>query len=738
MTDIQDDDDPFGDKAWQAEQRRKRGRGALLDAEEFEFVGPADKPPGGGSGGGGGGGGGDDDAGDDDEDDAGGEGGPGEPSYDVVRMPRLMGKTCRMVPISMPDDAPITPLGKMGRTYFYLTPLGELVSLQDSEHGQAHIEALWAPQINQLHRAFPQFNQQRQFKGFQAQYARAAMMGACGLKGIFDAHEKVRGLGCWQGDDGELIQHLGDKILVCAPGKPATEHRPGEIGGYVYPGRPPMIAPKAGGRTDCHTIYDRLKRWNWARGEVDARLLLGQQGSTVLGAALEWRPMGFITGDAATGKSTLQRLMRGMLPRRLIATVDASEAALRGLLGQDSVGVSFDEIEADALNDKAQQVMRLARTAASGDDAHRSSASQDIRSFTLRGSFLFSAIIPPSMRQADQQRFTFFRLQPLTKGAKMETLSPPEMKDLGSGLVGRITEAWPRWQRTLDAFSNKLQEGGHAQRGALQFGTLLAAAHVMLEDGEPTEAELEKWCGQLKRETLFEYENSEPSWLQCWRHLMSAQPEVWRGDGFPTVAEMVRKYLVAAGAEQGEDERKKIHDKLTRAGLAIVRQRGTQRVFLAVPPRHQAIAGIFAGSDFQKRGGEGAWTIPLRNAPKVESGIGTSNRENNRGILHVDKVPRLERQKCTLYWLDGQAEISGQWTPIFDRLSTEEDIDAPSELSDRVATFRSHLEACSMKGEAETIWARSAPLRTALVEQDGPDGAAEIEALFNETWSRLP
>lgn len=645
------------------EAKTARGRAAILDtAEDWTSTKPPLEDP---------------IAEGADGDAGGGPPGDDEPLFDYVKMPRFFGKIVRSVPISMPDEAPITCLGKNGRVYSYLTPQGQLVELTDAEHGQAHIESLWAPEIGLLHKAFPQFDQQRKFKGFQAQYARAAMMAACALKPIFDAHAKVRGLGCWKDEDGHLVQHLGDVVLVAG-----KENKPGEIGPYVYPGSSPVVRPDpTEGREACAEIYRRLQGWNHARGEVDARLLLGFLGSAVLGAAIEWRPMTFITGDKSTGKSTLQRMIRALLVGRMVGTVDASEAALRGLIGQDSKAISFDEIEADATNDKAQQVMKLARTAASGDDAYRSSQSQTIKSFTLRGSFIFSAIIPPSMRQADMARFTFFRMQPLTKGMKPPVLNDVELRKLGARLVGRITGQWTRWEATLAAFSEALQAQGHEHRGALQFGTLLASAHMMLEDAEPDAADLTTWCALLKREGLFEYENSTPSWLQAWQHLMSAQPDAWRNEGSPTVAEMVRRYLDhknVAGVSNSKDERAlatAIHDKLGRAGLAVTFERETGRACLAIPPRHRAIAAIYKGSDFQANGGDGAWNIPLVSAPMVIGGDGSTDRRLNRGVqLKAEKVPRLGRHmRCTRYWLDGQADIGGVWTPIFERYFNDDE-----------------------------------------------------------------
>lgn len=710
MSDVQDDD-PFGDKAFLEEQRQRRlaGRSALLQgAEDFEDDEPGDDGAGGDAGDDAGGGGGDD-------------GDEGEPKFDHVRIPRLFGTVIRYVAIGMPLDAPVTCLGKMGRTFFYLTPKGELVSLQDSEHGQAHIQGLWSPETDALDQAFPQFDQQRRFKGFQAQYARAAMMKACGKKPLFDPHEKVRGLGCWRTDDDQLVQHLGDRILIGS-----AEHAPGEIGGYVYPGRPPLLPPKAGGKADCEAIYQRFQLWNFERGEVDARLLLGQLAAGVLGAAIEWRPMAFLTGDAGTGKSTLQRLARALLPKRIISTVDASEAALRALLGQDALMVSFDEIEADAHNDRAQGVMKLARTSASGDDAHRSGQDQVARSFTLRGSFLFSAIVPPAMLQQDMQRFAFLRLKTLKKGAKLPALTSAELRELGQGLVGRITGGWARWERTLHAFFVALQERRHEHRGAMQFGTMLAAAHLLLEDGDPTEADLERWCEPLHRDKLFEYENSAPAWLTIWRTILSSSPDVWRAIGSPTVAQQIKAYYVAASAQDGQDEQRKIRQRLNQVGLTLVRQQKSNRLFLAVAPKHQALAALFRGTQFEAKSGEGPWNIPLRGAPKLEEG----------GVMKVENVPAFGRQKAPHFWLEGTYEHAGERVPLFDPDEDNYELAPPQDLAGRLEIYSARIRAANSQAELLKLRDQADDLRFEASEQ-APELMAAADQAFNERWTEL-
>lgn len=648
-------DDPHGDRAW-LEERRRRGRGAILeDADDWTPVLRPDEPP----------------ASDPDDDEpppAGGRGRgkppPGPKVHDVLKIPRIdaSGHTV-WVPNTCPDDMPVTPLGVQGGIFWFLNPHGELIPMEAGKFGQSHIMGLFAPEIAYLNRTWPQFNAQGGWRGFQAQYAAAALMEACARKGVFDARDRVRGLGCWKGANGELIQHLGDVVLVGD-----REHKPGEIDGYVYPGRPRVPRPTPGGRAQVEGVYQLLQTWKWARGELDARLLLGFIGCSILGAALAWRPMTFITGDAGYGKSELMTRIKAMLPGRLVSTVDASPAALRQIINQDAVGVLFDEIEADALTDQAQQVLKLARVAASGGTTYRGGKDHSAAEFTLRGCFGFSAIVPPSMRNQDMQRLAFLRLVKKPTG-RLDDLTPAAAQELGCAMAGRIAAGWSRWDRTLAAYREALIGYGHDQRSSAQFGALLAAADLMLHDAEPDSDSLDIWARQLKRDTLFEYESNTPAWLTAWRTILQAQPEVWRADGFPTVAEIVRKYVIAKHGDpkdrsvQPNPERElNLQAKLNRAGLAVVGQRRSTRLFLAIPPKHQAIAQIFAGSDFQARGGEGAWTIALRNAPKLEP--------DGTGVYRIEKVPRLERQRCTLYALD--AVFDGE--PIFELYPPDDDL----------------------------------------------------------------
>lgn len=660
-------EDPHGDRAWQEEQRLKkigRGREAILGSFEYseEF--------------GAGGGSGPEEVGGDDDDDRGGGGGDGggadeapDRRYHGIRFQKInkegLPYWSGIGPVG--DDCPVTPLGRDGKVFFFLTPGGQLVSYEDGKFGQAHITGLFAGKaFDWLIREFPAFNQGGTLTGFKANLAQIALFSACEAHGVFDPREKVRGLGCWKGSNGELIQHLGDEVWIDGE-EGRTKHKPGMIGDHVYPGRPAVPRPLPDGQKAAREVFMDFRTWNWLRGDLDARLLLGWMACAIMGAALDWRPMIFMIGDAGSGKSSVQERIKKLMGPRVASTVDATPAALRQIVGHDSTAVNFDEIEADANNTQGTDVMKVARVAASGGTTYRGGKDHNASEFTLRGCFAFSAILPPSMRAQDMQRMAFLRLGPLKAGGRMAEFTDAELKEKGQLIAGRIAEGWPRWAETLRAYEDGMQRIQHNQRGAKQFGTLLAAADLLLHDDVPEADVVDGLVKGLERNELYEYENSDPTWLKAFRHIIAAQPEAWRHKGGGSVAEVIRDFM----NHLSEDDRRKEQRKLNLAGLAVTRDRKHGHYWLAVPGTHQQISAMFRNTDWQANGGEGNWTNSLRGGDKYdpERDVGGSRYEEDKcpGVYRVENVPQLDGLKCTHIRLSAQVMLSGVKTPIFVR-----------------------------------------------------------------------
>jgi ABC-type cobalamin/Fe3+-siderophores transport system ATPase subunit len=102
---------------------------------------------------------------------------------------------------------------------------------------------------------------------------------------------------------------------------------------------------------------------------IDAQLHLGWMFAALLGAAPEWRPIEWITGDSGTGKSTLMKLTRWVLGEHaMITSEDATAAGIKRRVANSALPVSLDEQESDGAggNRKVQELIKLARIASSG------------------------------------------------------------------------------------------------------------------------------------------------------------------------------------------------------------------------------------------------------------------------------------------------------------------------------------------------------------------------------------
>jgi hypothetical protein len=570
---------------------------------------------------------------------------------------------------TLPDECPVKPLGVAGECCWFLNPLGEMREINMNGCGQGALQNLFGAHQRYLTKLWPQLSAKGEGpntiftpKGFHAHEAREALIHAAHKKGIFNSRDKVRGRGCWKDDDGKLVVHLGDAILV-EKGAKRVAVPPGVIGEMVYPARPKSPRPIAGTAAQMHKLYERFCGRRWERGQYDALLLLGWMGTAVLSGALDWRPMVFILGDAASGKSTLQREVRNVLDGRVVSTVNATEAALRAIMGLDAMAVSFDEIEADQDDHgQAGKVMKLARYAASGDTQYRSNKDQGVNEYSLKGGMLFSAINVPKMRAQDKQRFCFLKCNPFLGTESFEQLPVREAKELGQVLAGRMVEGFVRWQATLDEYRTLLIEQGHSSRGADQFGALLAAADLLLYDEFNFDFAMNT-CRALPRHGLVEYEDIEQNFAKYWKILLSAQPEVWRKFDFPSVGEQVGKWIKAVRGDllPENDEAKyekadDIRSKLERAGLTVVKDRKTKDLWLAIPNEHSRTKTLFNDTDLQ----DGGWQMALRHGPSW-------SKSNLKGIWRPRGAVIAGAQfQCTQIRLTAHHDFGdGTFRPLF-------------------------------------------------------------------------
>ena len=548
-------------------------------------------------------------------------------------------------PDGLPPHCPVTPLGKRRGVFYFLTPDCELVDLSAGNFGQSHIDALFAPQTNYLLAMWGATGKSNQ-KRIKYEGARRNLMDACGRKGVFDAADKVRGRGAWRGEDGGLILHQGDAVViggkVCAPGV---------HGEHVYPARPKLLPTLGDGAASARDAAAQLlalfEKWPWRRGAIDARLLLGWVVASLMGAAIDWRPQVMLTGDSGMGKSTLQHLIKAVMGDRILDVADASAAGLYQTLGYDALGVAFDEFENED-DAKGAAVLRLARLASSGGRVTRGGADGVPTNYQARGAFLFSAINPPSMRPSEVNRTAVLALRKPADGAKAPVIELADARAIGRQLVARILHMWAFWPERLDYFRARLAALKHSNRGQDQYGTLLAAADLALAEmaPQPGDGAWEELDSVLNPAAMGETAGAQANWRRCLNHVLAYAPDGWRGFSNKQVGALLWNFVEQAG--DSPPQRSWVQKELPIVGLALVSREVTDPAtgfargvdYLGFAPRHPALARVFEGTDWSaRRGADGAWINALAQAPEE---IWTRDRFRIGGAREYGLLVRLD------------------------------------------------------------------------------------------------
>ncbi|WP_428246762.1 hypothetical protein [Ferrovibrio sp.] len=538
------------------------------------------------------------------------------------------------------DGAPIVPLGLVDDVYFYLDGQRQLRELRAKDHGRLNLQSLVGADTGWLWRTYPKYNKEGEQSGWAAEHLAEDLMRACSHAGVWHSRDRERGLGAWRGDDGELVLHLGDIVLVRPVRDDASgmalerEERAGLVGWHVYPGRPPLgrplavTMPRAELQRYAESVLALLKSWNWRRGDKDARLMLGWCAAAMIGGALEWRPMIWLTGGSGTGKSMMQKLLdllfgRGALER----TADTTAAGVRQALGRATLPVAFEESEASEDNRAINAVVKFARDAASGGRALRGGSDHQGIQFVAQSCFQFASILIPPLTPQDRSRIAVLDLDKLKAGAKVPALDSAALGLAGAAMRRRLLDIWPEFDARWQAWRERLTALGHSARGADQYGTLLMLADALLHDAMPDESAA--WDAELEGFAPVDLgltgEDGDGDDLQCLSHLATSIVEGRRGDDKRTVGGWIA-YVIEGynqNAYIGRDRLSDANKALAPFGMKLHWENDAR--WLAVANRHQSLATIFAATRWQTLpGATGGWVQSLRRVAGAKARDGLS------------------------------------------------------------------------------------------------------------------
>lgn len=593
--------------------------------------------------------------------------------------------------IRMPAGCPVEPLGTENNQFYFLTALGELRSLAADKVANKHIVGMFAPFTDYLFDKWPRMKEVETrdargklvkdaegntvtewiVTGWRADDVSMLLMRVAAAKGVWNARDKVRGRGAHRDGSGQLILHCGNHVL--AGGSWA---KPGVLDGMVYPTAPAIPKPGPAGVQFAIEVDGEerevpigiatlhwLRHWSWARPGIDPMLALGWIAIARLGGAIAWRPTGWLTGGAGEGKSTLMDLIGDLFDCGLLKLEATSEAAVRQLLGQDTLPVVLDEQESEEDDRQMQAIIKLARIAASGGNVGKGGSDHVGHQFTARSCFLFSSILIPPLLPADKSRMAVLELKRLPPGAREPRIVRPERKSerqaMCAAITRRMVDNWGRWERTFEAFSDALIDyGKHRGRGAKVFASLLAAAHIMLDDDPPEDAELIHWGQELAVSRLAELADNDGDDRRVIQHLGTCLVQLAGSGSQRLVSEWVQQAVATASVpgEEGEAEsrRRSARDALARIGIGIFvgkdRKRDAEeapdkplpvpgRQYLVIANAHQGLGKLFAESGWKGRAGaSGVWSQSLK---RIEGSI-PNERQRIGGVLMACTLVPIE------------------------------------------------------------------------------------------------
>lgn len=572
--------------------------------------------------------------------------------------------------LGLPPHMPVRPLGKKKSHLYFMDSNDEFVELSATKLSQqGEIDNLFGPAIGYLWSFYGKQSSNGELR-IKYEDVRRHLTGACGRivarTGLFDPMRKVRGRGAWRTDTGVLVLHLGSRLWIGG-----EEHPLGEYGGHVYARDVDLSAPaEEDFSVELASVFyedgelegeDRSKipgrwlmrafrTWHWKRPELDPHLVLGYLVCVFLGAALEWRPAIYPIGDKASGKSSLLALIKAVLGDRLMDLADPSGPGIHQSLGLAAIGVWVDEFEQEgesASDARASAVMRLARYASDGKNMVRGGQDGVPHNYTARGTFGFTGINPPPMKPAELSRLAMPMLAKLTDpNARAPKLSEAMGDELGRHLLKRIIDQWDEWPNVLTAWRGVLLSQGHDSRAADTFGTLLAAAHLVLNDGVPLAKDIDPMAKHLPRASMAETQDDRANWEKCIDRLLQAQPDAWRSYKYRSVGE----YLTAILDDRPKDDAEETtpthaRDRLSTAGLGLcVPKKGPMvgKLCLAVPSNHIEVAKLFERSLWAMGVGsvQGGWALALKFAPED---VATHGPQRIDGRLITCTVLALDR-----------------------------------------------------------------------------------------------
>lgn len=495
---------------------------------------------------------------------------------------------------TLPPGCPVTPLGIQGVKLWVLDSANQMLCIPtDCRKGDL---ILIFGGDEWLREHFAQYREKKnkdggppefEVVGFNQAHVQAALVTACHRRGIFNPRGRIFGRGAHRfgAFQTELALHMGTSVLVAGGVDKKQKaigvqtYDAGQVGKVFFPASDELPAPaeEASKSEDAIKLLTLFGNWHWvgqrrhAPDRVETGmdpdpsplLLLGMVAQMFICGALEWRSHVWLAGPTAAGKSSLQALIRAILADWCLHTEDASEAAIRQTLNDDTLPVLIDEAEADDNPERQRAILNLMKKASSGGKLHRGSSDHKAQEFTAQSCFLLSSVLHGLVKGEERNRVAILDMQqiPVTT-TQWEAPDLIHWQAVGRRMHRRMVEQWPRFRQTLADYKREIWTHGLEGRWQDTFGTLLACADCLLFEDAPSRESIgndeygreKTWVRSVLPMMLHGKGEARTDVERCIAFLMSRLIPGANGKAPEAIGQWIQRAMTLIGAETGTDD----------------------------------------------------------------------------------------------------------------------------------------------------------------------------------------
>ena len=273
----------------------------------------------------------------------------------------------------------------------------------------------------------------------------------------------IYGRGAVRTDDGDVLWHLGDRIL-----KGDRELPLNDVAG-IWLSEPKIPLFPSASEKEIQEAAEAVLGYRW-HSEMDGKRFLGWIAAAVAGGALEWRPHLMIPAEAGAGKSwLLQHVLQKIMGPLLIRIADGTPASIARYTDASSLPVVLEEA------DKwVESILPLLRIAAGGDGLRMraDSGPKGVVAQSPRFPALISSTTVPDMSAADASR-----VSPVRLGREVEDWPKVKARIVQAlGISKNIRSAMIRQSEKIALEAGHVTDGLQADGGITSRDALMAGA----------------------------------------------------------------------------------------------------------------------------------------------------------------------------------------------------------------------------------------------------------------------